>query len=60
MGKNTVFLRISRQKRVDIFGTNLFFQTTSQAYQFSFHQYFMRSHIEPGSTVAMISAGISS
>lgn len=60
LGEKTVFSRISKRKSRNIFRPVIHFRFASKAYQFSFHQNFTRSHTEPGSTVAMISAGISS
>ncbi len=59
-GEFAVFSRIPKTKSRDKFRLVIQFSIRTHAYQFSFHQYFTRSHTEPGSTVAMISAGISS
>lgn len=60
LGEFAVFSRISERKSRNNFRPIIHFLFRSKVYQFSFHQNFTRSHTEPGSTVAMISAGISS
>ncbi len=59
-GEFAVFSRIPKRKSRNNIRLVIQFSIRTHAYQFSFHQYFTRSHIDPGSTVAMISAGISS
>jgi hypothetical protein len=60
LGEIPVFSRIPKRKSRNNIRLIIHFRFSSKAYQFSFHQNFTRSHTEPGSTVAMISAGISS